>query len=147
MVRLLVEDMFRRIAFFPVAFMLFMLWAGWLMLGFEHQAAQSMALSLGAAFALGPICIPFHAATPLTPYLPVSRRDTWRATWLMATILPALTAAVLMLPAVALGGAPGWSGLTLALIMDVAYAGTGCALLAFGSLLGSGPFALSGGRG
>jgi hypothetical protein len=138
MVRLLVADMIRRIDVRPVGLLFVCLLATWQMLGWQHHASQAVALSLAAAFALGPFLVPLHAATPLTPYLPVSRRDAWRATWLMVG-LAALTPAVLMLPAVVLGGAPGWSGWTLSIAMDTAYAGAGCALLAFGGLTSNGP--------
>ncbi len=143
---LLLADMFRRAAAWPVFLLMGMLTMAWLVIGLEQQPVQAMALSLAAAFAMGPICTPILALTPLTPYLPVSRRDRWRAIWLMAAIVAPAVTAVLMLPAALAAGTAGWSLLSVSTIMAFAYAGTGCALLAFGGIAYTGQFAPRGDR-
>ena len=138
MVSLLIADMLRRVPVRAAAGLAVGLMLAWLMLGSEHHSSQAVALSLAVAFTLGPFCVPLLAHTPLTPYLPVSRRDGWRAIWLMMVPGPPVVTTVLTLPAVLLTGSPSWSGLTLSTVMACAYAGTGCALLAFGGLVSPG---------
>ena len=57
-------------------------------------------------YVLGPVVMLERLQTPLIPYLPVSRRDVWRATWLMSTLAPAALMAAVKLPAMLTADAP-----------------------------------------
>ena len=128
MVRRLVEDMIRRTPVWPGAFFALGLVFGWDTLLSRGKAPAAMAVSLVATFAIGPIAMLARLQTPLIPYLPVSRRDIWRARWLMSTVAAAALTTALQLPGTLVTGA--WSTWTLSAAMNLLYAGAGCAVIA-----------------
>lgn len=132
MVRRLVEDMIRRTPVRRIAFVLAVVALAWGMFLFDGKASAAMAMSLVVSYGLGPIVMLQRLQTPLLAYLPVSRRDVWRATWLMSTIAPVTLMTALQLPGTLVNGAAGWSSLTLSTLLDLIYVGAGCALIAAG---------------
>jgi hypothetical protein len=132
--RMLIADLVRRGYRWPSALFTFsvaIFWASHRADVGEAQAA--FAMSLGAAFMMGPLFVAMSPAPRAIWYLPVSRRDVWRATWLVASVGPVVltTAGKLvarLVPAPA--GLLGFSSLTLSSAYDFAYAGIGCGLIA-----------------
>jgi hypothetical protein len=139
--RLLVIDMVRRQHRWMTALTAAALATGW-WAGVEGEHSpftlsnSAFTLSMGVAFAVGP-----QRLTPsLWPraiwYLPISKRDAWRATWLLATVgatvittaakLLGMLAAMLIPPPAA---PVSLSAVALSGLFDFAYAGFGCALL------------------
>jgi len=139
MVHRLIADMVRRVPLWPTWFFFAGFAVAWGALG-STRPTYAIATSLTMAFVLGPFWIPMRAETPLIPYLPVSRREIWRATWIMSTLVPVAVTAVLKLPGtivhIAADGVLGFSGFTLSIVMDFFYVGAGCALIAWSGLAG-----------
>ena len=129
MVSRLVADMLRRFVFGRFAFLAMMLALAWEALP-KVQPSVVVAASLSVSYVIGPLSMLGWLATPVVPYLPVSRRDVWRAAWLMGTVLPAAFTTALKLPGVLAGATIGWSTLTLSTAMDFLFAGAGCAVVA-----------------
>ena len=76
MVRLLVLDMLRRVAYWPLALLAFgfaMAWAFFPARG--GNVAPVIAMSLAATYIIGPVAMLGWLGTPVVPYLPLS----WRA--------------------------------------------------------------------
>jgi hypothetical protein len=132
MVGRLVEDMLRRTPLRHVAILSIGLAYGWGVLASRGRLQIAMEMSLAATFVLGPIAMLLRLQTPLISYLPVSRRQVWQATWLMSTLAPAALMTAMKIPATLVNDATTWSSLTLSAVMDLLYAGAGCALIALG---------------
>lgn len=132
MVRRLVEDMIRRTPVKPLAYLAIGLALAWGALASSGRRPVAIAISLAAVYVLGPVVMVERLRTPLVTYLPVSRRDVWRATWLMSTLAPTALMVAIKLPATLTASAATWSSLTLSTVMELLYAGTGCALIAAG---------------
>jgi hypothetical protein len=152
MVRLLLEDMIRRVPVWPTIFFVLMFAVAWTVFSFSGPATYAIAASLTMAFASGPFWIPGRAETPLIPYLPVSRRDVWLATWVMSTIVPVALTTVLKVPGTIAGylsgeGALGFSSLTLSSVMDFLYVGGACAVVAASGISNLAPAATPRSRG
>ena len=130
MVRLLVLDMLRRVAYWQLALLAFGFAMAWAFFPARGGAGPVIAMSLAATFIIGPVAMLGWLGTPVVPYLPVSRRDVWRAAWVMSTLAPLAVMTTLKLPGALAGGVAGWSSLTLSSFMDLLYAGAGCAFLA-----------------
>ena len=130
--RLLLIEMLRRHK--PLQLMAVVMLAGiWYMAGDEEDpslVAMALGTSVSAACMLGlgrGSLIP-----PAVSYLPLSRRDIWRATWLASTLWPtavvtATTLLTMLVPATR--ATMGFSRVTLAAAYAFAYTGTGCVLL------------------
>jgi hypothetical protein len=100
----------------------------------------ALTFSMAAAFGLGPQVMNPALWPRAVWYLPISKRDAWRATWLLATVGAALmtTSAKLlgMLAAILIpqpSASLGLAALGLSGLYDFAYAGCGCALVAIGT--------------
>jgi hypothetical protein len=142
-VRLLLIEILRRHK--PLQLMAVVMLAGiWYMAGDEEDpslVAMALGASVSAAYMLGPgrgsMMIP-----PAVSYLPLSRRDIWRATWLASTLWPtALTTATMLLTMLvpATRTTIGFSRIPLAAAYDFAYAGAGCVLVMLLSIAASHP--------
>ncbi len=129
MVSRLVVDMLRRLPFTQVGIIVF-----GVMLAAHGRNGFQMAVSLVLAYALGPVLLLARLDTPLIPYLPVSRRDVWRARWIVSTLVPAALMTAAKLPALALG-AVSVSTVTLSSVMDLLYAGAGCGIIALSDMI------------
>jgi hypothetical protein len=83
--RLLIADRGRRMNRGPVLF--FATFAGgmWWADSYFREPSRAIAASMAIAFQLGPLLTPRMIPRPLW-YLPVSRRDVWRSSWLFSTI-------------------------------------------------------------
>src|SRR4051812_11771988 len=99
MVRRLVEDMIRRTPIWLGAVPSSMVAFGWGVLNSKGHRPAAMAMSLVFTYAIGPFAMTGRLQTPLIPYLPVSRREVWRAAWLMSTVAPAAVMTALEIPA------------------------------------------------
>lgn len=96
------------------------------------QLVMAFAYSMGTAFMIGP-----QLMSPLlTPraiwYLPISRRDIWRATWLLATVGATTITTFAKLLAVVMPWSEGsfsLATLLLSSLYDFAYAGLGCVVI------------------
>jgi hypothetical protein len=124
MVSRLVVDMLRRLPLTQVGIIML-----GVMISARGRHGLEMAVSLVLAYVLGPVMLLARLDTPLIPYLPVSRRDAWRARWIVSTVVPAALITAAELPALTLG-AVSWSTVTLSGVMDLLYAGAGCAVIA-----------------
>lgn len=133
--RLLITDLVSRKYRWPAALFTFSLAVFWWGSGHRDgagDAPQAFAMSLGAAFMMGPLFIAGMPTERAIWYLPISRRDRWRATWLVATVGPTvLTTAGKLLALLGPGTASSlvFSRLTLSSVYDFAYAGIGCGLV------------------
>jgi hypothetical protein len=132
--RLLITDLVRRKYRWPAALLTFSVAASWWASGQPDavEAPWAFAVSLGIAFMMGPLIIAGMPTERAIWYLPISRRDRWRATWLVATIGPAILTTAGKSFALLAPGAPsslGFSRLTLSSVYDFAYAGIGCGLV------------------
>ena len=58
----------------------------WWMGAGQNFAAQTFFFSMGMAFALGPQIMAWSLWPRVIWYLPISKRDIWRAVWLLATV-------------------------------------------------------------
>jgi hypothetical protein len=135
--RLLLIDLFRRkhrwmtltlaASFVPV----------WWMAAGEDFATQAFLFSMGMTFAFGPQIMAWSLWPRPIWYLPISKRDIWRAVWLHATVGATLitTSAKLMAMLIRMlippeeGGVFTLSMLALSSLYDFAFAGVGCALI------------------
>jgi hypothetical protein len=129
--RLLFEDMLDRRYRWPSALCVLGVAVFWL----GADPRESFVASLTAVFAMGPL---FVAAAPeprAVWYVPVSRRDRWRATWLLAVAVPATIVTAAKLPVLLFSPPAHWLHLSGALalsgLLDFAYAGVACSLLLF----------------
>lgn len=133
--RLLITDLVRRKCRWPAALLTLGVAAFWSGSGHPDGvggAPEAFAASLGAAFMMGPLIIAGMPTERAIWYLPISRRDRWRATWLVATVGPVtLTTAGKLLAQLVPGtpGSLGFSSLALSSVYDFAYAGIGCGLV------------------
>jgi hypothetical protein len=141
-VRLLLIDILRRHK--PLQLLGVAMLAGiWYIVGGEGPAVVSMTIgtSMFAAFLVGPgrmnVMVP-----PAVSYLPLSRRDVWRATWLASTVWPTalVTATMLLMMLVpATRTTMGFSRVPLAAAYAFAYAGAGCVMMMLFLAAGSHP--------
>lgn len=140
--RLLLIEILRRHK--PLQLLGVVMLAGiWYIVGGEEASAVSAALgaSLCAVFLVGPGRISMMVP-PAVSYLPLSRRDIWRATWLASTVWPtALAAATMLLTMLvpATRTTMGFSRVTLSAAYDFAYTGAGFALVMLLMAAGSHP--------
>jgi hypothetical protein len=93
--------------------------------------SRAFAASMGAAFGVGPMLTLWHVPRSIW-FLPVARRDVWRAGWIVAvpgvTMLTTLVKlALLLVPQVRDG--IGLAGIMLSSACDLAYLGVGCGLV------------------
>jgi hypothetical protein len=93
--------------------------------------ARAFGASMGMAFGLGPMLTLWHVPRSIW-YLPIARRDIWRAGWLLSTLgVTLLTTAVklaaLLVPQVR--ESFGFASVMLSSVYDFAYAGVGCGLV------------------
>jgi hypothetical protein len=121
----LVRRMWRKAAFFGAMI------AGVLSLSDAASAPFVFGFSMGIAFAMGPGVALRDTPRPIR-YLPIAKRDIWRAGWLVATVGTTLltTAAKLagiLVPQVR--NPVGLWSIALSSVYDFAYAGAGCALV------------------
>jgi hypothetical protein len=107
------------------------LWCIWWALVGTDDLRQTFGYSMGMAFMLGPQLSMRYAPRPLW-YLPLSRRDTWRALWWASTVgATALAAGAKLIALVACGRLASDLGtLALSSVYDFAYCGMGCAIAA-----------------
>jgi hypothetical protein len=98
----------------------------------KTQLGMAFGYSMGTAFMIGPQLM--HPL--LTPraiwYLPISRRDIWRATWLLATVGATTITTIAKLLAMVMPRSEGSFSLPtllLSSLYDFAYAGLGCAVI------------------
>src|SRR5471032_2459635 len=125
--RLLITDLVRRKYRWPAALLTLGVAAFWSGSGHPDGvggAPEAFAASLGAAFMMGPLIIAGMPTERAIWYLPISRRDRWRATWLVSTVGPVtLTTAGKLLAQLVPGtpGSLGFSSLTLSSVYDFAY--------------------------
>lgn len=129
MVQILVRDMLRRLPNRHLALAAAVFALAWGVFLPKGRASYLAAGSLAFAFYFGPIMMLGWLQPSPVSYLPVSRRDTWRAAWTMSVVAPLVMMTLLKIPG-ALAASSGWSTLTLSSTMDFLYAGSGCALLA-----------------
>jgi hypothetical protein len=129
--RLLVVDILRRQHRWLTPVLLLFLAGEWWWAAGQGTDATAFGVSMGVAFVIGPLSIP-----SLTPraiwYLPVSRRDIWRAHWLVATVgATALTtiAKLAAAPALLFGSTLDISSFALSTAYDFAYTGLACGLM------------------
>lgn len=128
MMRLLITDMVRRLWRRPMlTFLAGVTGTWWLWRGHKSVA---FGVSLAAAFVAGPLMTLPSAAVRAIAHLPVSRRDVWRAAWIVAVPGSVLLTTIAKLIGVLLPGEGtlALSSLFLSSTYDFAYAGIGCAL-------------------
>jgi hypothetical protein len=141
-VRLLLIEILRRHK--PLQLLGVAMLAGvWYIVGGEDASAVSAALgaSLCAVFLIGPGRISMMVP-PAVSYLPLSRRDIWRATWLASTVWPTALATatmLLMMLVPATRTTMGFSRVTLSAAYDFAYTGAGCVMVILLAAAGSHP--------
>src|SRR4051794_11776780 len=125
--RLLVADIIRRKPKGLIVFAAALLPMWWW--GVTEAPGRVFAMSMGFAFLLGPqtglLFLP-----RATWYLPVTRRDIWRANWLVATagvtvLTTLIKLTVLLVPS--LRKAVGLPDVLLSSLYDLSYCGLGCA--------------------
>ena len=129
---LLIRDHLRRTNWWITAPLVAVVAGFWFFPGEELKIAQmAFTFSMGMAFALGP-----QARLWVIPraiwYLPVARRDVWRAGWLVTTVGITGLLLIAKLPGLLFSPAReaiGMSGLMLSTASDVAAAGAGCMLV------------------
>jgi hypothetical protein len=131
----------RRLLLFYVPVAIVMLWAN-VQLG---EAPRVFAVSIGFALALGPLLV-LRWVPRTVWYLPVSRRDIWRAGWLFATVgttlallgLKIVTMLLLLVPPSLdfAGVSPvlSFSTVLLSTVFDFAATGIGCLLVIVATL-------------
>jgi hypothetical protein len=129
MVSLLVRDMLRRLPTWQLALTAAVFAIAWGVCLAQGRSYAVMAGSLTIAFYFGPIVMHRWLEPSPVSYLPVSRRDIWRAAWTMSVVAPLVMITAVKIPG-AMFAPGGWSTLTLSSTMDLLYAGTGSALLA-----------------
>src|SRR5688500_15770137 len=83
--RLLIADLLRRKNRWLVVFATAFLAITWGWLPEMGDPARAFAISMGAAFALGPQTSLWFMPREIW-YLPIAGRDVWRASWLVATV-------------------------------------------------------------
>lgn len=96
----------------------------------------AFAMSMSIAFLIGPM-IAITFPPPEVLYLPISRRDLWKATWLASVLAPAgfmIVIRLLTLLDPATRSTPGLAGITLSPLLDFAYAGSAAVLWILHSL-------------
>lgn len=127
--RLLIADLVRRNRWQAVSFgvILAVMFGATAAIG---EPARAFGASLGVAFALGPTML-WLIPRPIW-YLPVAKRDIWRAGWLVATLgvtllTTAVKLAMLLVPHVR--GSLSLASVALSSVYDFAYAGLGCGLV------------------
>ena len=98
MVQLLVRDMLRRLPNGHLAFAAVVFALAWGVFLPEGRASYLAAASLAFAFYFGPIVMHGWLEPSPVSYLPVSRRDTWRAAWTMSVVAAPLVMTVLKIP-------------------------------------------------
>jgi hypothetical protein len=138
--RLVLDVLWRnRWVYVVVSAILVQCWLMYVASGVNVLEISMMALSLLFAAVLGPMFTIATMGVRELRHLPVTSRDLWRTTWIVATVLPAgvllATKMVSVLLVVAFGGSPKASAgaILLSALYDFTYAGT---LLPVFSLLG-----------
>ncbi len=135
--RLLLMDLFRRKhrwITLSIAASFVLVW--WVAAG-EDFAGRAFLFSMGMAWGFGPQIMAWSLSPRPIWYLPISKRDIWRAVWLVATVGATLITASAKLVAMLLralipppeGGSFTLSMLVLSSLYDFAYTGVGCALI------------------
>jgi len=126
--RLLVVDIVRRASRWWLVFGFVFTAASWRMWPALDAGPRALAVSMGVAFSIGQQILLLYPPRPLW-YLPVSRRDIWRAVWIFATVgaTATTTSAKLVSLLAPWGGARfGLSSLLLSTVYDFAFSGVGC---------------------
>ena len=120
--RLLLEDMMARKYRWPSALCVLGVVVFWWGSGLRHRETldfrEAFVASLTAVFAMGPL---FVAAAPeprAVWYVPVSRRDRWRATWLLAVAVPTVAMIAAKLLALCLSWGSNWPDFLSALTLS-----------------------------
>jgi len=130
---LLITDLVKRQRRFAgyYAVTLAALWWFWWALLDTGDLLQPFGYSMGIAFMLGPQ-LSLRNAPRAVWYLPVSRRDIWRTLWLASTVgVTALATTAKLIALLASSRlAAGFGAVTLSAVYDLAYCGTGCAIVA-----------------
>jgi len=132
--RLLLKDMLRRKFRWPFAVFALSAMGYWWAAGWHHDSAgvmqRAFRASLVAAFLLGPLLIAFAPEPRAVWHMPISRRDHWRATWLLATVGPTLILGTGKLLGLLFTPGPGWlnflSSVSLSAVYDFVYTGIAC---------------------
>jgi hypothetical protein len=127
--RLLIEDLVRRNRWRAAALCVFLL----LMFGATAAMGdftRAFGVSMSVAFAGGTLTLQYVPRAIW--YLPISKRDIWRAHWLVATVgvtllTTAVKLAVLLVPQVR--ASSGLAVIALSSLCDFAYVGVGCGLV------------------
>jgi hypothetical protein len=130
--RLFLLDLVRRTHRWIPLMMAAALVAIWSIPEDQAQLGMAFAYSMGTAFMIGP-----QLMTPLLVpraiwYLPISRRDVWRATWLLATVGATTMTTLAKLLAMVMPWSEGSFSLATLLLSglyDFGYAGLGCAVI------------------
>lgn len=132
---LLIRDLIRRTSRWMTVGMTLVIAVGWFWIAVEAPdpaiPAMAFRFSMGMAWVMGP---QLHLwLVPLAVwYLPVARRDVWRAGWLVSTVGITGLLFAAKLPGTMLTPARdfiGFSGLLLSTAYDFAATGAGCALV------------------
>jgi hypothetical protein len=140
-VRLLVADLLRRKRRTAIYVVIVVAATWWMTAEFSQGPSRAIGASMAMAFLFGPL---FMGLVPRPIwYLPVSRREIWRASWLVATVAATLVTTgakliAMLVPVVRESFGP--SALLLSSACDFAYTGIGCAL----AIVASRPLPMSG---
>lgn len=131
-VRLLIADRLRRMnRWMPACIAVFAGFMWWIGPGLQNPG-RTMTGSMGIVLMAGPQVMLQFIPRCLW-YLPVSRRDIWRAHWLIITVGVTILMAFAKLVTSAVpppeGTSPGLGSLLLSTVYDFAAAGFGCALV------------------
>ena len=128
--RLLIADFVRRNRFNPVFFGLMVA----TMFGATAAGVspgRAFRVSMGMVFGIGPALVLRYLPRTIW-YLPVSKRDIWRAGWLVSTVGATLLATAIKLAAILVPqvrASVSLASVALSSVYDFAYAGVGCGLV------------------
>lgn len=128
--RLLIIDLVRRSKWRTAFFSVLLVGMLWVANQMDHPG-RAFAVSMGVAFAFGPQLTLRHVPRAIW-YLPVSRRDVWRAGWLVATVgatLVTTLAKLLTMLVMPAARSSGISGIALSSLYDFLATGVGCGLV------------------
>ena len=129
--RLLIADLLRRTRWLMVAFTVLFVGGIWWAAPHLTPPGRVIVLSMGLVLMAGPQLTLHHVPRAMW-YLPVARRDVWRAGWLYSTVgvTAIMAAAKLIALLVPNDGQPlGLSSIALSALYDFGAAGVGCGLV------------------